>query len=75
MSMSKKDYVAVAETLNAILWMEQSCPLTIARMTAALGVVFTEDNPKFDEERFRAVALSQKSGYTKFKEERARLGI
>lgn len=75
MAMSKKDYVAIANVLNTILWMEQSCPLTIARVTGALGVVFGEDNPRFDDERFRAAALKQKDGYTKFIEEREALGL
>lgn len=75
MPMSKKHYVAVADTLNTVLWMEQSCPLTVARITAALGIVFGEDNPRFDDERFRAAALKQKDGFVKFQEERQALGL
>jgi hypothetical protein len=75
MAMSKKDYVAVAELLNRVLWMEGSCPLTIARVTAGLGIVFEADNPRYDDERFRAAALKQKDGYTKFAEEREALGL
>ena len=75
MPMSKKHYVAVADTLNTVLWMEQSCPLTVARITAALGIVFAEDNPRFDEDRFRMAALKQKDGYTKYAEERKALGL
>lgn len=75
MSMSKKDYVAIADVLNAILWMEDSCPLTMARVTAALSIVFEEDNPRFDEARFRAAALKQQDGYTTFANERKALGL
>lgn len=75
MAMSKKDYVAIADVINKVLWIEGSCPLTIARLTAGLSWVFQQDNPRFDDERFRAAALKQKDGYTKFVEEREALGL
>jgi hypothetical protein len=73
--MTKKDYVLIAETINNVMWIDGSCPLTIARLVGALGVVLEIDNPRFDEERFRYAALMQKSGFAKFSEERHALGL
>jgi hypothetical protein len=57
MAMSKKDYVSIADATNTVLWMPGSCPITVGRMVAALSAVFTADNPRFDETRFRIASM------------------
>ena len=75
MSLSRKDYELIAETINTILWLEHSCPLTIARLVGGLGIVFAEDNLRFSEETFRVAALRQRDGLSKFQDERKALGL
>lgn len=52
MPMSKKHYEADAAAISTILWQEDSDPLTISRVIAALADVRANDNPRFDKQRF-----------------------
>ena len=62
MGMSKKDYVAVADALNKVVWQRESDPATLTNVIAALALVFEEGNSRFDRGRFIAACVSD-DGY------------
>ena len=45
MSMSKKDYVAIADAINEVLWQKDIDLVTISVVSIALAEVFLKDNP------------------------------
>ncbi len=67
MSMSRKDYEAIAEGINSILYEQESCTLTVSRIMLHLGVIFEADNPRFDYMKFREACLHHKEGVTNAK--------
>jgi hypothetical protein len=58
MGMSKKDYVAIADRMNMVLWKRESDPATMTDVISQLAVVFEADNPRFDRARFIAACTS-----------------
>ena len=52
MSMSKKDYVAIADAINDVLWQKNIDLVTISVVSIALAEVFLKDNPKFQHNTF-----------------------
>lgn len=58
--MSKKDYVAIADMLNRLLWDRDNDPATMAWVIAGLSELFAQDNPRFDKDRFNAACTAEK---------------
>jgi hypothetical protein len=52
MSMTKKDYVAIADAINGVLWQKDTDPLTITVVSVALAEAFLKDNPQFQHNTF-----------------------
>ena len=52
MSMTKKDYVAIADAINKVLWQKDIDLVTISVVSIALAEVFLKDNPKFQHNTF-----------------------
>ena len=52
MSMSKKDYVAIADAINEVLWQKDIDLVTISVVSIALAEVFLKDNPQFQHNTF-----------------------
>lgn len=52
MSMSKKDYEAIAGIMRASLSNERIDTFTVMALAAQMGVYFTQDNSRFDIDRF-----------------------
>ena len=52
MSMSKKDYEAIAGIMRASLSNERIDTFTVMALAAQMGVYFTKDNSRFDIDRF-----------------------
>ena len=50
--MTKRDFQAIAETLNDTLWDDNADPATIMRLAGRLAVVCKQSNPRFDKDRF-----------------------
>jgi hypothetical protein len=61
MSMTKKDYVAVADAMNEVLWTPQTDPGTVALAVVRLADSFQGDNPRFDRSRFMQACLRDNS--------------
>lgn len=80
MSMSKKHYVAVADSLNKVLWTPHTDPATLSLVIASLADVFAADNSLFDRKRFYEACLRDSNtvlqpGWDAYKAERERLGL
>jgi hypothetical protein len=52
MSMSKKDYVAITDAINKVLWQKDIDLVTISVVSIALAEVFLKDNPQFQHNTF-----------------------
>lgn len=61
MPMSKKHYEALASALSRVMWDDESDPLTMARVIAAVANVCESDNPRFDHKRFVTAATDKPS--------------
>lgn len=55
--MTKKNYIAIAQAINDVLWREKADPATVTTLIGSLATVFANDNPRFDAERFFAACL------------------
>lgn len=83
MPLSKKNYVAIADIVNRMLWNDGSDPLTVVAFSAELSDYFASDNDRFDRERFMQACLRNpdsrdtvsQPGYDAYKQARAQLGI
>ena len=52
MSMSKKDYVAIADAINKVLWQKDIDLVTVSVVSIALAEVFLKDNAQFQHNTF-----------------------
>ena len=65
MSLSRKDYTAIASRLNDILWQRGSDPATVVAVAYSIAEYFGVDNSLFDVNKFIAVVLSEDSDAAK----------
>lgn len=49
---TKKDYIAIADAINATMWSPGADPATLTVLISRLHIVFEKDNPRFDSKRF-----------------------
>ena len=59
--MTKKDYIAIANVINAAMWEDKADPATITSLVAKFAAIFAEDNPRFDAQRFFAACTASPS--------------
>lgn len=52
MSMSKKDYVAIAKAISGVSWQDKIDPLTVTVVSVTLAELFLQDNPRFQYQTF-----------------------
>ena len=52
MSMSKRDYEAIAEIMNKSLSSDRIDTFTVIALAAEMAVYFAQDNSRFDIDRF-----------------------
>ena len=60
MSMTKKDYTAIAEVINSVLWEKYIDPLTVVRLAARLSDQFQQESPRFRNDLFIAECLRER---------------
>lgn len=53
---TKKDYIAIAEVIRNVT--NSGKPIDPALLIDKLNIVFTQDNPRFNKDRFKAACLS-----------------
>lgn len=59
--MTKKNYIAIANAINATMWEDKADPATITALIARFAAIFAEDNPRFDAQRFFAACTANPS--------------
>lgn len=52
MSMTKKDYVSIADALNKVTWQDDIDPMTMTFVSVTLAELFLKDNPRFQYQTF-----------------------
>ena len=58
MSMTKKDYVAIAEVMNEIVWAKDMDPVTTTATVIKLSTLFSSDNANFQHDTFIKACLA-----------------
>jgi hypothetical protein len=59
MSMSKKDYVAIADALNDVNWQKKIDPITMTVVSVSLAELFLKGNPRFQYQTFMLACFQQ----------------
>lgn len=59
--MSKKDYIAIANAINAVMWEDKADPATVTSLVTRFAAIFAKDNPRFDAQRFFAACTASPS--------------
>ena len=60
MSMTKKDYVAIADVMNEIMWTKGADPATATTTVLRLGKLFASGNTNFKYETFMSACFSDR---------------
>lgn len=60
MSMTKKDYVAIADVMNEVMWTKGADPATTTATVLRLGKLFASGNTNFKYETFMSACFSDR---------------
>jgi hypothetical protein len=60
MSMTKKDYVAIADVMNEVMWTKGADPATTTTTVLRLGKLFASENINFKYETFMSACFKDR---------------